>query len=90
MIVKVRAIRDGFYKGARRRAGTVFDISVEKIENLGKWMEPIGVSANVAGKAAPAKVAETAPAAPVKGAARVAGGKAAPAKTEVEDAGDLA
>lgn len=36
--MKVRAITDGFYKGARRRAGSEFEFDGEP-EQMGKWME---------------------------------------------------
>lgn len=36
--MKVRAISDGFYKGARRRAGSEFEFDGEPAQ-MGKWME---------------------------------------------------
>ncbi len=35
--MKVRAIKEGFYDGSRRRIGDVFEIVGKK---LGKWMVP--------------------------------------------------
>lgn len=37
--MKVRAKHDGFYRGVRQRAGSIFDFLGEK---PGKWMEPVG------------------------------------------------
>ncbi len=45
MSQKVRAKRNGFYGGVRRRAGTVF--TVKAGTELGKWMEPLGIEVNV-------------------------------------------
>ncbi len=80
MIIKVRATRDGFYKGARRRAGAVFDVVVDSEEKLGRWMEKINIVGNTAGKA----VAE-----PVKPAAgRARGAAVKPVVEEEEKAAD--
>ena len=39
MTIKVVAIKDGFYKGARIRSGQIFDYP--KGAKLGKWMVPV-------------------------------------------------
>ena len=49
--MKVRAISTGFYGGARRREGEVFDA---KDGDSAKWFEPLEP-----GEAKPAKVAKT-------------------------------
>lgn len=51
--MKVRAKQMGFYGGARRRVGEVFEIPDGA--TLGKWMEPVDNKAKVG--PAPAKVA---------------------------------
>jgi hypothetical protein len=38
-MVKVRAVRDGFFDGIRRRAGSTFDVP-DKFK-LGSWMETV-------------------------------------------------
>lgn len=48
--MQVRALKDGFYKGRRVRAGAVFEVA-EGIK--GKWFEPVGLSKPAAAKAAP-------------------------------------
>lgn len=48
--MQVRAIRDGFYKGVRIRAGKVFNIADGVV---GKWFEPVSLAKPVAAKAEP-------------------------------------
>lgn len=53
--MKVQAITDGFYGGARRRAGSVFEVS-DGSES--KWFKPVASSEEPA-KAAPAKAGKS-------------------------------
>ena len=54
--MKVQAITDGFYGGARRRAGEVFDV---KDGVTSKWFTPVQVAEPEPAKAAPAKAAKS-------------------------------
>lgn len=54
--MKVRALRDGFFDGARRRQGAVFDIGDAK---PGKWMEPVTAGDQRKPAAKPRKEPET-------------------------------
>lgn len=50
--MKVKALTDGFYGGARRRAGQVFDV---KQGIKGSWFEPVGDSKPAAAEEKSAK-----------------------------------
>lgn len=55
--MKVQAITDGFYGGARRRAGSVFEVN-DGVES--KWFKPVVVAKiEEPAKAAPAKAGKS-------------------------------
>jgi hypothetical protein len=56
-MAKVRAIKEGFYGGSRRRVGDVFEFSGKK---LGKWMVPADAKAVTTEEAKEAPPAGTA------------------------------
>lgn len=62
MTIRVKALRDGFYGGERRRTGAVFSVESEK--ELGRWMKPIGAKEEAEkSDSEPAGKAESTPAA---------------------------
>lgn len=77
--MQVVAIRQGFYGGARRRVGDIFDMNVAK-DKLPRWVEVVTDPTKAKTKAAEAKAAEEAK--QKAGAIAASGGKAAKAKTD--------
>lgn len=64
-MIRVRAIRMGFFEGARRRTGDVFDIPSKK--HLGRWMEVVSSDTPVTDQSTEASSNDSAKGGPPKG-----------------------